>query len=81
MRSSRWIERKGECATVGVRYVPPKEEEEEEEEPIDPRLEKQMEGKMYYEVLEVDRAAGARETSTRGRFEMNEGPHVRGCSG
>jgi hypothetical protein len=38
-------------------YVPPKEEEEEE--PIDPRLEKQMEGKMYYEILEVDRAAGA----------------------
>ena len=56
----REAERRKRAAEAGEGYVPPKEDEDDE--PIDPRIEKQMEGKLYYQVLDVDRAAGTSVT-------------------
>jgi hypothetical protein len=41
----RKAERRKRAAEAGEGYVPPKDEDDE---PIDPRIEKQMEGKLYY---------------------------------
>lgn len=52
-------ERRRRAAESGEGYVPAPEEEDDE--PLDAATEKRMEGKLFYQVLGVDRAAGDKE--------------------